>query len=159
MGYMGTIVTQGRGLALTVATGMQTELGKIADLIQQSGPEETPLQKRLDALGKTLAVVGVLIAVLIGVLGLLRGDEIRHMLLTAVSVAVAIVPGRAACRRDDHPGPGRPAHARKADAHPQAARRGNPGLGDGDLLRQNRNADREPHDGCRSWMLPIMPST
>ena len=92
MSYMGTIVTQGRGLALTVATGMQTELGKIADLIQQTGYEQTPLQKRLDALGKTLAVIGVLIAVLIGILGYLRGDELRHMLLTAVSVAVAIVP-------------------------------------------------------------------
>lgn len=92
MGYMGTIVTQGRGLALVVATGMQTELGKIADLIQQSGSEETPLQKRLDQLGKNLAIIGVVIAVLIAVLGLLRGDELRHMLLTAVSVAVAIVP-------------------------------------------------------------------
>ena len=92
MAYMGTIVTQGRGLALVVATGMQTELGKIADLIQQSGTDETPLQKRLDTLGKNLALVGVLIAVLIAVLGLLRGDELRHMLLTAVSVAVAIVP-------------------------------------------------------------------
>ena len=92
MGYMGTIVTQGRGLALVVATGMQTELGKIADLIQKSGSEETPLQKRLDALGKTLAVIGVIIAVFIAVLGLLRGDELRHMLLTGVSVAVAIVP-------------------------------------------------------------------
>jgi Ca2+-transporting ATPase len=92
MGYMGTIVTQGRGLALVVATGMQTELGRIADLIQKSGSEETPLQKRLDALGKTLAVVGVVIAVFIAVLGLLRGDELRHMLLTGVSVAVAIVP-------------------------------------------------------------------
>ena len=92
MGYMGTIVTQGRGLALVVATGMQTELGKIADLIQQSGSDETPLQKRLDQLGKNLAIVGVIIAVFIAVLGLLRGDELRHMLLTAVSVAVAIVP-------------------------------------------------------------------
>jgi len=92
MGYMGTIITQGRGLALVVATGMQTELGKIADLIQQSGSEETPLQKRLDQLGKNLAIVGVAIAILIAVLGLLRGDELRHMLLTAVSVAVAIVP-------------------------------------------------------------------
>ncbi|HSL44804.1 MAG TPA: cation-translocating P-type ATPase [Anaerolineales bacterium] len=92
MGYMGTIVTQGRGLALTVATGMQTELGKIAGLIQQSGSDETPLQKRLDALGKTLAVVGVGIAILIAILGFLRGDDLRHMLLTAVSVAVAIVP-------------------------------------------------------------------
>ncbi len=92
MGYMGTIVTQGRGLALIIATGMQTELGRIANLIQQSGSEETPLQKQLDLLGKNLAIVGVVIAVLIAVLGLLRGDELRHMLLTGVSVAVAIVP-------------------------------------------------------------------
>jgi Ca2+-transporting ATPase len=92
MGYMGTIVTQGRGLALVIATGMQTELGRIADLIQKSGSEETPLQKRLNTLGKTLAGVGVVIAVFIAVLGVLRGDELRHMLLTGVSVAVAIVP-------------------------------------------------------------------
>lgn len=92
MAYMGTIVTQGRGLALVVATGMNTELGKIADLIQQVKQEQTPLQRRLDALGKNLAWIGVAIAGLIFILGLLRGDEIRHMLLTAVSVAVAIIP-------------------------------------------------------------------
>jgi len=92
MGYMGTIVTQGRGLALVIATGMQTELGKIAELIQQVKQENTPLQRRLDALGKNLALIGVGIAALIFVLGLMRGDELRHMLLTAVSVAVAIVP-------------------------------------------------------------------
>jgi P-type Ca2+ transporter type 2C len=92
MGYMGTIVTQGRGLALVVATGMGTELGRIADLIQQSGSDETPLQKRLDQLGRNLAVIGIFIAGLIAVMGLLRGDDLRHMLLTAVSVAVAIVP-------------------------------------------------------------------
>ena len=92
MGYMGTIVTQGRGLALVVATGMQTELGKIAELIQQVKQENTPLQKRLDALGKNLALVGVGIAALIFVIGIMRGDELQHMLLTAVSVAVAIVP-------------------------------------------------------------------
>lgn len=92
MAYMGTVVTHGRGLALVVATGMQTELGKIADLIQQTGSDQTPLQHRLDRLGRTLAGVGVAIAALIFVFGLWRGDEIRHMLLTAVSVAVAIVP-------------------------------------------------------------------
>jgi len=92
MGYMGTIVTQGRGLALVVATGMQTELGKIADLIQQVKQENTPLQRRLDALGKNLAFIGAGIAALIFVLGLMRGDELHHMLLTAVSVAVAVVP-------------------------------------------------------------------
>jgi len=92
MAYMGTIITQGRGLALVVATGMHTELGKIADMIQQVKQEQTPLQRRLDSLGKTLAIIGVAIAALIFILGLLRGDELRHMLLTAVSVAVAIVP-------------------------------------------------------------------
>ncbi len=92
MAFMGTIVTQGRGLALVVATGMGTELGKIADLIQQVKQEQTPLQRRLDSLGKSLAVIGVMIAAFVFVLGMLRGDELRHMLLTAVSVAVAIVP-------------------------------------------------------------------
>jgi P-type Ca2+ transporter type 2C len=92
MGYMGTVVTQGRGTALVTATGMRTELGKIADLIQKVPQEPTPLQKRLDSLGKTLAWVGVAIAGLIFVIGLARGDDLRHMLLTAVSVAVAIVP-------------------------------------------------------------------
>jgi Ca2+-transporting ATPase len=92
MAYMGTIVTQGRGLALVTATGMQTELGKIADLIQKSDAGHTPLQNRLDKLGKNLALAGVAIAAFIAVLGVLRGDELRHMLLTAVSVAVAIVP-------------------------------------------------------------------
>jgi Ca2+-transporting ATPase len=92
MGYMGTIISQGRGQAVVVATGMQTELGKIANLIQQVPQEATPLQKRLDRLGKSMALVGVIIAGLILVIGLWHGDDIRHMLLTAVSVAVAIVP-------------------------------------------------------------------
>ena len=92
MAYMGTVITQGRGLALVVATGMQTELGKIADMIQAVKQEQTPLQRRLDALGKMLALIGVGIAILIFILGIIRGDDIKHMLLTAVSVAVAIVP-------------------------------------------------------------------
>jgi Ca2+-transporting ATPase len=92
MAYLGTVVTSGRGQGLVVATGMGTELGRIAELIQQVGSESTPLQRRLDQLGKMLAVVGVGIASLIFIIGLLRGDDLRHMLLTAVSVAVAIVP-------------------------------------------------------------------
>ena len=92
MAYMGTVVTQGRGLALVVATGMRTELGKIANLIQEAGTELTPLQRRLDQLGKILAGVGIAIAALVFVLGWWRGDDLRHLLLTAVSIAVAIVP-------------------------------------------------------------------
>ncbi len=90
--YMGTVVTQGRALGLVADTGMQTELGKIADLIQQAGNEQTPLQRRLDQLGKILAGVGLVVALLVFALGIWRGDDLRHMLLTAVSVAVAIVP-------------------------------------------------------------------
>jgi len=92
LAYMGTVVTQGRGRAVVIATGMRTELGKIADLIQQSGTEQTPLQHRLDQLGKLLAGVGLVISALVFALGLWRGDALRDMLLTAVSVAVAIVP-------------------------------------------------------------------
>jgi Ca2+-transporting ATPase len=92
MAYLGTVITGGRGQGLVVATGMDTELGRIADLIQQVDSESTPLQRRLDQLGKMLAGVGVGIAALIFLIGVLRGDDIRHMLLTAVSVAVAIVP-------------------------------------------------------------------
>ena len=92
MGFMGTVVTQGRGLALVVATGMRTELGKIADLIQHVEQEETPLQRRLDALGRSLALIGLGFAVLICALGFWRGMELRHMLLSGISLAVAIVP-------------------------------------------------------------------
>ncbi len=92
MAYMGTVVTQGRGSALVVASGMKTELGKIADLLQKKGHEQTLLQRRLDRLGKVLAIVGLVIASFVFALGLWQGDDIKHMLLTAVSVAVAIVP-------------------------------------------------------------------
>jgi len=92
MAYLGTVVTGGRGRGLVIATGMDTELGRIADLLQGVAKEQTPLQRRLDRLGKILSIVGVAIASLILLIGVLRGDELRHMLLTAVSVAVAIVP-------------------------------------------------------------------
>jgi P-type Ca2+ transporter type 2C len=92
MVYMGTEVATGRGEFVVTATGMQTELGKIADLIQNVQPEETPLQARLDQLGKQLAVLAVAIVILVFVLGLFRGDSIELLLLTAISLAVAAVP-------------------------------------------------------------------
>jgi Ca2+-transporting ATPase len=92
MAYLGTLVTAGRGRGLVVATGMDTELGRIAELIQQVGSQQTPLQRRLDKLGLVLALAGAGIAALIFAAGILRGDELRHMLRTVVSVAVAVVP-------------------------------------------------------------------
>ncbi len=92
MVYMGTIVTYGRGTAVVVATGMQAELGNIATALQAVKHEQTPLQKRLDQLGKWLALAGVITAALVMALGLLRGEDFREMFLAGVSVAVAVVP-------------------------------------------------------------------
>lgn len=92
LGYMGTVVTYGRGTAVVVATGMQTELGKIATMLQEVKGEMTPLQERLDNVGKLLALAGVVVAVLVMVLGLVIGENLEEMLLTAISVAVAVIP-------------------------------------------------------------------
>lgn len=90
--FMGTLLAAGRAVAVVVATGMQTELGRIATLLQQLDQEWTPLQKRLDRLGKVLAVVSVAVAALIFAIGVLRGEGLQEMLLLAVSVAVAAIP-------------------------------------------------------------------
>lgn len=92
MGYMGTQVTYGRATALVVATGMNTELGRIASLLQEVESEATPLQRKLDSVGKWLALAGVIVALLILGGGLLVGESLGDMLLTAISVAVAVIP-------------------------------------------------------------------
>lgn len=92
MAFMGTTVTYGRGIVIVVATGMQTELGNIAAMLQNVIEEQTPLQKRLDHLGKLLAVIAILISIFYFALGLMRGEELRLLLMTAVSLAVAAIP-------------------------------------------------------------------
>lgn len=92
MVYMGTLVTYGRAEAVIVATGMQTELGKIATMIQQVETAPSPLQQRIDHLGKVLAVGAIGISVMIMLIGLLRGESFKLMLMSAVSLAVAVVP-------------------------------------------------------------------
>ena len=92
MGYMGTMVTYGRGTAVVVDTGMNTELGHIATLIQTTGQELTPLQKRINQLSKGLAVAAVALVALVFLIGILQGEEFELMLLTGISMAVAAVP-------------------------------------------------------------------
>ncbi|MCK6695527.1 MAG: HAD-IC family P-type ATPase, partial [Thermoanaerobaculia bacterium] len=92
MAYMGTVVTYGRGTAVVVSTGMATELGKIATLLQTVTRDMTPLQQRLEKVGLQLAIGGVAVAALVMVIGLLKGETLDEMFLTAVSVAVAVVP-------------------------------------------------------------------
>jgi len=92
MVYMGTTVVRGRGLAVITETGMRTQLGNIANMIQQVRSEPTPLQRRLDHLGKALAVVALALVAIVFALGTLQGGELKVMFLTAVSLAVAAVP-------------------------------------------------------------------
>ena len=92
MAYSGTQVVYGRGTGLVTTTGMDTELGKIATLIQQFSSSETPLQTKLDSVGKQLAILGVLVAFVVVGLGYLAGEKIAELLLTAISVAVAVIP-------------------------------------------------------------------
>ncbi|HIE39042.1 MAG TPA: cation-translocating P-type ATPase, partial [Anaerolineae bacterium] len=92
MVYMGTVVTYGRGLAVVTETGMRTELGHIADIIQTVEREPTPLQRRLEQLGRGLALAALAIVAVVFALGLLRGEDARLMFLTGISMAVAAVP-------------------------------------------------------------------
>lgn len=92
MVYMGTIATYGRGVGLVVKTGMDTELGQIAAMLQTTGQEKTPLQRRLDQLSKGLALAALGLVFLVFILGVIRREELELMLLTAISMAVAAVP-------------------------------------------------------------------
>ena len=92
MVHMGTMVTYGRALAVVTETGMSTEIGRIASMIQTVESEATPLQRRLNRLGRTLAVAALFLVAVIFCLGLLRGEEMRRMFLVAISMAVAAVP-------------------------------------------------------------------
>jgi P-type Ca2+ transporter type 2C len=91
MSFKGTQITNGRGKAVVVATAMDTELGKIAKMLQEPGTQ-TPLQKRLAVFGKNLAYIILAICVLVFAVGYLRGVEVVLMLLTALSLAVAAIP-------------------------------------------------------------------
>ena len=92
MAYSGTQVAAGRGVGVVVMTGMNTELGRIATLLQGVEADATPLQARLDSVGKQLALVGLGVAVLVVIMGALGGESFSDLVLTAISVAVAVIP-------------------------------------------------------------------
>jgi Ca2+-transporting ATPase len=92
MTYFGTTTVAGRGRGLVVETGLRTELGRIAELMQQAEPETTPLQRRLEQFGHVLLYVSLGVVTIVFVLGLLRGEPLVEMFLTAVSLAVAAIP-------------------------------------------------------------------
>lgn len=93
MAYMNTNVTYGRATGVVVATGMQTEMGRIAGMLNKTAESQTPLQANLQQLGKMLTILILIIAAVVFVIGLIRGQEtLLNMLLTAISLAVAAIP-------------------------------------------------------------------
>lgn len=92
MAYMGTVVVRGRGRGAVVSTGMYTEMGNITKMIQEAEDDQTPLQRRLEQLGKALVLFCLVVCALVVVLGVIRGEPLYHMFLAGVSLAVAAIP-------------------------------------------------------------------
>ncbi|WP_096199306.1 cation-translocating P-type ATPase [Bacillus sp. FJAT-45350] len=92
MAFMGTMVTQGNGIGVIVATGMKTEMGKIAHLLQTTETLVTPLQRRLEQLGKILIAVALVLTALVVLFGVYQGHNVYTMFLAGVSLAVAAIP-------------------------------------------------------------------
>ncbi len=96
--FMGTMVAYGRGIGMVTSTGMSTELGQIATMLQEVENEETPLQKKLDNLGKTLGYACIAVCVLVFVTGMIRAENLLdpelwvEQFMIAVSLAIAAVP-------------------------------------------------------------------
>ncbi|HDS08204.1 MAG TPA: calcium-translocating P-type ATPase, PMCA-type, partial [Bacteroides sp.] len=92
LAFSSGMVTYGRGRGIVVATGMKTEVGKIADMLQQTVDTETPMSRRLEHLGKILGIAALTICVVIFLVGVLYGNSVLSMFMTAVSLAVAAIP-------------------------------------------------------------------
>lgn len=92
MVYMGTTLTKGRGLAYITVTGMETEMGKIAGMLHSIEAETTPLQKKLDQLGRYMAVGCLGVCAIVSLAGILRGEPVLDMVITGLSLSVAAIP-------------------------------------------------------------------
>ncbi|MDQ0245623.1 Ca2+-transporting ATPase [Bacillus fengqiuensis] len=92
MAFMGTLVTRGNGMGVVVGTGMNTAMGQIANLLQSAETMMTPLQRKLEQLGKILIVVALLLTMLVVGIGVIQGHALYEMFLAGVSLAVAAIP-------------------------------------------------------------------
>lgn len=92
MAYTSSIVMYGNGMGVVVETGMRTEVGQIADLLEEQDDFDTPLKRKLNSVGKTLSIVGIIVCILIFGIGFLYGRPLIPLLMTAISLAISIIP-------------------------------------------------------------------
>ncbi|UCD07022.1 MAG: calcium-translocating P-type ATPase, SERCA-type, partial [Candidatus Aenigmatarchaeota archaeon] len=92
MAFMGTVVTYGRGYGAVVNTGMKTEIGKIAKMVEEAGEQITPLQERLGDFAKKLGFIVIVISIIVIAIGILRGHALMEMITTGIALAVAAIP-------------------------------------------------------------------
>ena len=90
--YMGTAVTKGTAVCEVVATGMNTEMGKVSRLIEDAGDDKTPLQKKLGRLGAVLSMICIGVCLVVAAAGILRGEPVFDMLMTGITIAIAAIP-------------------------------------------------------------------
>lgn len=90
--FMGTSITSGKGIGIVINTGMNTEMGKIADMLQNIEEDQTPLQKRLEKMGKYLVYGCLILCGLVSIIGILKGESIFNMILAGISLSVAAIP-------------------------------------------------------------------
>lgn len=92
MAFSSSIVTYGTALGIVVATGMDTEVGKIARMLEEENDEETPLKKKLNYVGQRLSIVGILISIVIFIIGLCYGRDVVSLFMTSISLAISVIP-------------------------------------------------------------------
>ena len=92
MAFSGTIINCGTAVGVVTSTGMNTEVGKIAHLLENTDEVSSPLKRKLEAVGKALSIVGIIISVLIFIIGLCYGKDITLLLMIAISLAISVIP-------------------------------------------------------------------
>lgn len=92
MAYSSTIVTYGSGMGIVVAIGMNTEVGKIANMLENADELDTPLKQKLNKIGKILSLFGIIISIIVFIIGLLYGKDIVEVLMIAISLAISVIP-------------------------------------------------------------------
>ena len=92
MAFSSTIITYGTGTGVVIGTGMDTEVGKIANMLENTDELDTPLKRKLEVVGKTLSIVGIIVSVLIFIIGFMYGKDLVSLLMISISLAISVIP-------------------------------------------------------------------